>query len=75
MASKALKECFTHVHSIPALMQIIQTHESQPVRQLASVELRKLVQKDEGVYWENLEVQARQSIKQNILQITINEQR
>ena len=45
------------------------------IRHLAAVEVRKLIQKEEGQMWELLDSQVRESIKNNILAITVNEKR
>lgn len=61
------------MQSIPSLIQIISRHESQGVRQLASVEVRKLIRRDDGTFWETLDSTTRDEIKTGILAMAISE--
>lgn len=42
---------------------------------MAAVEVRKVIQKDDGILWEALEDSIRESIKQNLLAMAIAEER
>ncbi|KAJ3276052.1 hypothetical protein HDV01_006222 [Terramyces sp. JEL0728] len=72
--SQLSSECLIHVQAIPSLFHIIATHPNQGIRQLASVEARKLVQKNEGLFWESLDTGIREEIKQNLLKMVVSEQ-
>lgn len=73
-ASKILThECFKHSTSIPGLLEIAVQDENSAIRQLAAVEVRKLIQKEEGQMWEALDECIRESIKNSILSISANE--
>ena len=45
------------------------------VRQLAAVEAKKLVEKNDGQFWIKLNETVREAIKSNILKITVDEQK
>ncbi|KAI8824519.1 armadillo-type protein [Fimicolochytrium jonesii] len=64
---------FTQVQCIPALFEIITRQTDAPVRQLAAVELRKQVKKQDGAWWESLDVNVRTQIKNTILQVVLAE--
>ncbi|KAJ3320734.1 hypothetical protein HDV06_005027 [Boothiomyces sp. JEL0866] len=50
------------------------TADIKNIRQLASVEVRKLVQKNAGEFWESLDAGIREEIKQNLLKMVVSEQ-
>ncbi|KAJ2999101.1 hypothetical protein HDV02_003631 [Globomyces sp. JEL0801] len=73
-ATTLATECFTLPLAIPSLIKIVSSHPSQHIRQLGSVEVRKLIQKNEGMFWESVPVDIREDIKANILNISILEE-
>jgi hypothetical protein len=74
-ASSNLQKLFVTEQAIPCLVQIISTSENIGVRQLASVEVRKIVQKKNGGFWEQLDMNIREQIKNQLLELSVRDQR
>ncbi|KAH6584059.1 hypothetical protein BASA61_007707 [Batrachochytrium salamandrivorans] len=70
LSSKWLKQS----DSIINLLQIVSLSVSIPVRQLAAVELRKLIEKNDGKSWLQLSESVQHEIKAGILSTTINQE-
>ncbi|KAJ1344113.1 hypothetical protein BSLG_001253 [Batrachochytrium salamandrivorans] len=71
LSSKWLKQS----DSIINLLQIVSLSVSIPVRQLAAVELRKLIEKNDGKSWLQLSESVQHEIKAGILSTTINQEK
>lgn len=70
-ASKSLAQSFSTPEAIPALFKLISTNQNQHIRQLASVELRKLIKLSES--WIALNNETKREIKENVFQLVLNE--
>ena len=62
---------YTSPQSLPALIHIITSHNQPELRQLASVEARKLVSK----HWERIPEQQKQQSREQLLQSTFDEEK
>lgn len=70
-ATLQLKELFKDPNIVPGLCQILASSQSAQVRQLAAVLLRRKVQK--GRHWRALPETVCQNIRENILQLLLQE--
>lgn len=68
--TKLSKEFYPDAKSLPAMIQILQSHPEELIRQLAAIEAKKLVIR----HYESLDEATQQSIRSSILQSTLNEQ-
>ncbi|KAK7498967.1 hypothetical protein BaRGS_00009776 [Batillaria attramentaria] len=66
-----LKEAFKDPATLPALCHILGTSENPQVRQLAAVLIRRKIQKSKQ--WNSLQQDVRQGIRDNILQLLLQE--
>ncbi|KAH0565288.1 hypothetical protein GP486_001324 [Trichoglossum hirsutum] len=64
------KNYFTSPLTLTLLLQVLTTHESPQLRQLAAVEARALVPK----HWNSLPAEQKPQIRNSLLQSTLNEQ-
>jgi hypothetical protein len=72
-ASSHLKTVFQKPDAIPALLQIAASDLNTSVRQLAAVEARKLIATTDGKLWQELQIDIRNQIKDNLLGLAIRE--
>ncbi|KAK9376567.1 armadillo-type protein [Lipomyces chichibuensis] len=68
-SNKLQKEFYPLGQSVPALVQIMQQNQSQQIRQLAAVEVRKLISN----HWDDLDESLRTQIRGALLQLTLQE--
>lgn len=69
-ATKSLQNQFyTQPSSVPALIHILQNNENEALKQLAGVEVRKLIPK----HWSSLDDSLKTQIKASLLQTAFNE--
>ncbi|KAK9388585.1 armadillo-type protein [Lipomyces mesembrius] len=68
-SNKLQKEFYPLGQSVPALVQIMQQNQSQQIRQLAAVEVRKLISN----HWDDLDDSLRTQIRGALLQFTLQE--
>ncbi|KIJ55832.1 hypothetical protein M422DRAFT_63753 [Sphaerobolus stellatus SS14] len=73
-ATSQIKNLYKEPQCIPALFEILATSPEPSVRQLAAVELRKIINQDEGKNWQSIDQGTRQTIKDKIVEVTFNEQ-
>lgn len=68
------KQYFPNTNSLPALFEIISSSQDLNVRQLAAVELRKLITKKNGIAWKKQTQSVRDHVKSKILEGVLQEQ-
>ncbi|KAK9369499.1 armadillo-type protein [Lipomyces kononenkoae] len=68
-SNKLQKEFYTLPQSVPALVQIMQQNQSQQIRQLAAVEVRKLI----SSHWDDVDESLRTQIRGALLQFVLQE--
>ena len=74
LASKEIVTCFKQPFAIPCLLELVTKEQNAGIRQLAAIEVRKLVSKDDGIMWEQLPLSDRESLKNQLLETTGSEQ-
>ncbi|KAK9238109.1 armadillo-type protein [Lipomyces kononenkoae] len=68
-SNKLQKEFYIRSQSVPALVQIMQQNQSQQIRQLAAVEVRKLI----STHWDDVDESLRTQIRGSLLQFALQE--
>ncbi|KAK9463601.1 armadillo-type protein [Lipomyces oligophaga] len=68
-SARLQKEFYTNSAAVPALIQIMQQNPSPQLRQLAAIEVRKLIIS----HWDNLDTNLQAQIKNSLFQSTLQE--